>query len=105
MKIDNIFVAISIGNNYKKKTRIFKVFEKNGNITVFNDRNVSKYKLKFNNNYIKIDHSLPLQNKILFFLKYIKKYYNKNKNINYMKDINLSLKIANCIEKIYYFKD
>ena len=105
MNIDNIFIAISIGNNYKRKTRIFKVFEKNGNITVFNDGNISNHKLKFNNKCIRVQHSLPLQNKILFFFKYLKMYYNKNKRINYMKDINLSLKIANCIEKIYYFKD
>ena len=105
MYVGNIFVAISIGNNYKRKTRIFKVFEKNGNITIFNDRNISNYKLKFNNKCIRVQHSLPLQNKILIFLKYLKKYYNKNNNINYMKDINLSLKIAKCIEKIYYFKD
>ena len=104
MKIDKINIKISIGNNYKKKSRKFIVYESSGKVAVFNDKNTDKYKLIYNNEKINLPTSLPLDNKIKQFLK-ISSFYKDQKqrnNYKYLKDINLSLKIAKCIENIYY---
>lgn len=103
--IDDIYLNINIGNNFKKKTRIFSVFEKNGNVITLNDQNSSRYKLRHNNKYIKIKNTFPLENKIQCLINLAnKKKYHKLHESEYMKDINLSLKIAKSIEKIYYYK-
>ena len=89
----------------KKKTRVFSVFEKNGNIITLNDQNLPKYKLRYSNQYIQVNHSYPLQNKIKYFINLASKKKSRKLSENeYMNDINLSLKIAKSVEKIYYHK-
>ena len=98
---NEIPIKISIGNGYKKKTRKLIIEEKSDNIYIFNDKNINKNKLRKNNKAIFVKHKFPLENKINHYIKFVK--LNKKEKIDsfkYMKDINLSLNIANYIEKI-----
>ena len=100
MKIGKINIYISIGNNYKIKSRKLVILEKSGKKYVFNDKNLPKNKLKINNKIIPVKHSFPLENKVNQFIDFVKSE-KENSKLNFMlEDINLSLKIANCIELI-----